>query len=154
MTIRTDFADFRADVELATRGGEEAALAFRRDTEARVGELVVDGTPVDTALLRGSWRHAVTDSPDETVPTVVDPSGSATKAAIRARVDLITSLGQPSVLHNNQPYAEHVENGTANRPPVRMLARAIERVEAESVIPRARLFPRLRGVLRKFGLEF
>lgn len=95
-------------------------------TKAKIGRLLVEGTqdvvetvvertPVDTGLLRGSWfvsfdRAAVNTGAAE------DPSGGATIARMSLTLSG-TEVGRDIYVLNQAHYANYVENGTTRMAP-------------------------------------
>lgn len=69
---------------------------------------VVDMSPVDTGRFKGNWNIAY-GSPDLTVTTSLDPSGSEAKS--KALAAAASYAGQSVYITNNLPYAIPLEYG-------------------------------------------
>lgn len=80
-----------------------------RETVVAVAFRIIEPSPVDTGLFKGSWRFGDGDR-DRGVPTTMDKSGAATIAAV-ARGVREAQIGREWFLYNNQPYAIRLENG-------------------------------------------
>lgn len=93
--------------------------------EAFAKELVNE-TPVDTGLLRGSYFLS-TDAPDLSSVGQEDTSGQNSIARIKASAKGVM-LGQTVYITNTAPYAAYVEFGTQNFGPRAYVRRAINKV--------------------------
>lgn len=80
-----------------------------KNTVKRTSARIVDASPVDTGLFKGSYRFTVGEQVRD-VPDTLDPSGEATLTAIAKAIDA-AQIGGLWFLQNNQPYAIPLENG-------------------------------------------
>lgn len=85
---------------------------------------VVDMSPVDTGRFKGNWNIAY-GSPDLTVTTDVDPSGSETKS--KALAAAASYSGQDVYITNNLPYATPLEYGHSGQAPQGMVRVTVSR---------------------------
>lgn len=84
---------------------------------------VVDMSPVDTGRFKGNWNIAY-GSPDLTVTTNLDPSGSEAKSKALAAASY---GGQSVYITNNLPYAIPLEYGHSGQAPQGMVRVTVSR---------------------------
>jgi hypothetical protein len=77
----------------------------RRASALEVFSLVIDGSPVDTGLLRGNWQTAI-NSPRLSRIERLDPTGSTAKAEALANLG---SMVDVVIMTNSLPYVERIE---------------------------------------------
>lgn len=75
---------------------------------------IVDGTPVDTGLLKNNWFPTVS-KPSSRFTQGTDPSGNKSKVRVNNLISRI-KLGQNFYFTNNTPYADVVEFGRYPNP--------------------------------------
>ena len=85
---------------------------------------VVDMSPVDTGRFKGNWNIAY-GSPDLTVTTNLDPSGSDAKS--KALAAAASYNGQSVYITNNLPYAIPLEYGHSGQAPQGMVRVTVAR---------------------------
>ena len=85
---------------------------------------VVDMSPVDTGRFKGNWNIAY-GSPDLTVTTNTDPSGSEAKS--KALAAAASYAGQSVYITNNLPYAIPLEYGHSGQAPQGMVRVTVAR---------------------------
>lgn len=85
---------------------------------------VVDMSPVDTGRFKGNWNIAY-GSPDLTVTTNTDPSGSEAKS--KALTASASYAGQSVYITNNLPYAIPLEYGHSGQAPQGMVRVTVAR---------------------------
>ena len=89
----------------------------RRTIILDVATAVIDGTPVKTGALRGSWQGSIEAPILDSIPRL-DPSGELPKAQVAS---LPVSLSNDIYLANSLPYAERIEYGYSQQAPAGMV---------------------------------
>lgn len=89
----------------------------RRELILTVASDIIDGTPVKTGALRGSWQSSIEAPILDAVPRL-DPSGATPKAQMAS---LPISLGNDIYFANSLPYAERIEYGYSQQAPAGMV---------------------------------
>lgn len=92
-------------------------LTARRQLILGVGGAIIDGTPVKTGALKGSW-YTTLDTPSGDATPRLDSTGEAPKAELAStQIDLTTDV----FLTNNLDYAEAIEYGHSQQAPAGMV---------------------------------
>jgi hypothetical protein len=108
----------------------------RRASALEVFSLAIQGTPVDTGLLRGNWQTSI-NSPQLRTTDRKDPGGSA---AIAEALANLGSLVDVVYMVNSLPYAERIEyEGYSRQAPEGMVRIAAARWQ-EIVEKKAKAF--------------
>ncbi len=91
---------------------------IRRASILELFSLVIDGTPVDTGMLRGNWQTTI-NSPSTSRIDRLDKGGMAAKAEALANLG---SLLDVVFLTNSLPYVERIEyEGYSHQAPAGMV---------------------------------
>ena len=122
---------FRAGLRDFGRESSELAQLEAKRIAFRLYTRVIQYTPVDTGLLRASWRIGADSVPRG--PTVVEGSvgtAAAGQASASASAQGITTAGSWYIA-NHLAYAAPVEFGRNGRPGARMASRAIDDIDLQ-----------------------
>jgi hypothetical protein len=115
---------FPADMARAIKALIPQIKQARTEAFIRVGENIIDDTPVKTGALKGSWRTTLT-APSADFMITLDGTGESPKAELRSVLSTMP-FGVTAYLTNNLPYAEKAEHlGWNVTPAYRMVARNI-----------------------------
>lgn len=91
---------------------------IRRASILELFSLVIEGTPVDTGLLRGNWQTSL-NAPILTKTQRLDKAGAAAKAEALANLGGLVDI---VFMVNSLPYAEKIEyEGYSAQAPVGMV---------------------------------
>tara|TARA_R110000850_G_scaffold275207_1_gene414165 strand:+ start:33114 stop:33509 length:396 start_codon:yes stop_codon:yes gene_type:complete len=109
----------------AEKAGGSVDQTVRGVTLALFGAVIRD-TPVDQGRLRGDWQTTV-DQPATGQSGRVDKSGAQAMAEVVANTP--EKAGQVTILTNNMPYCELIENGGSQKSPEGMMRKNVDRFE-------------------------
>lgn len=87
---------------------------------------VIMDTPVDEGRLRGDWQTTV-GQPAAGENGRFDAAGTAAMAEVIANTP--PGAGQETLLTNNMPYCEKIENGSSDKAPQGMVHRNVDRFQ-------------------------
>lgn len=107
----------------------KATTAHDKITRAATLELfsgVIKDTPVDTGRARGNWQTSV-GSPAAGELDREDKSGALAMAEVQQKAP--PGAGQVTLLTNNLPYIEQLENGSSRKAPEGMVRKNVDRVQ-------------------------
>ncbi len=115
---------FADDVRrFSVRAGDSSDRIVRTVTLSLFNGIIRD-TPVDTGRARGNWQTTV----GTPASGVIDRTGSG-PAMAEVEANTPDGAGQVTLLSNDLPYIEDLEDGTSKQAPEGMVKRNMDRIQ-------------------------
>ena len=115
---------FEDDIRRASANITARHDAIVRGTTIALFNAVIMDTPVDTGRARGNWQTTVGQPATDQIER---EGASASMAEAEAKIP--KGAGQETMLANNHPYIEELENGSSKKAPQGMMRRNVERFQ-------------------------
>lgn len=118
---------FADDIKRFAAKTSKAHDEITRGTTIALFNAVIQDTPVDEGRLRGDWQTTV-GQPAADENGRIDTAGTAAMAEVIANTP--PGAGQETLLTNNMPYCEEIENGSSKKKaPQGMVRRNVDRFQ-------------------------
>lgn len=124
---------FADDIRRFAAKTSKAHDEITRGTTIALFNAVIMDTPVDEARLRGDWQTTV-GQPATDENGRVDAAGTAAMAEVVANTP--PGAGQETLLTNNMPYCEKIENGGYIGPTDKVTAGGFSRKSPQGMVKR------------------
>ena len=117
---------FADDIKRFSAKTSKAHDEIARGTTIALFNAVIMDTAVDEGRLRGDWQTTV-GQPATGENGRFDAAGTAAMAEVVANTP--PGAGQETLLTNNMPYCEKIENGSSDKAPQGMVHRNVDRFQ-------------------------
>lgn len=117
---------FADDIKRFAAKTSKAHDEIARGTTIALFNAVIMDTAVDEGRLRGDWQTTV-GQPAAGENGRFDAAGTAAMAEVIANTP--PGAGQETLLTNNMPYCEKIENGSSDKAPQGMVHRNVDRFQ-------------------------
>lgn len=116
---------FASDINRFSVATEKAADEIVRGVTLSLFTAVIKDTPVDSGRARGDWQTTV-QIPASGQTGRIDPSGASSIAEVISKTP--EKAGGETMLTNNLPYIERLENGYSKQAPAGMVRKNVARI--------------------------